>query len=204
MKKELPMIFAFILTVFGFTLSIKAQMDTVNSRRTPAISRDMRYTEWQLKELEKNGRKLTPDQQKLAFQQIKDDYEKIQEANLLFIKHLKETDHPDTKFVAHSLNDIKKSAERLLLNLALPADEKEVTIASKEMALPTKIKILNGLIIHFIKNPMFAEVSVLETENARQARQDLELIIIYCDNLKKNMREFENANSGATSSKTQN
>lgn len=153
-----------------------AQDPTVPSRRAPAISRDMRYREWILKELEKKGKKVTPGEE-INWKQIRDDFRSIQ----LESKSLRETassDPVDMKAVEISAGKIQKIAARLKSNLLLPeADEEKRRDEVGDVGVQTLVSALDGVIRRFVTNPTFDESSVLDIQLAIKARNDLDRVI---------------------------
>lgn len=168
-----------VLAVLVFYVShTLAQDPTVPSRRAPAISRDMRYREWILKELEKKGKKVTPGEE-LNWKQIRDDFRSIQ----LESKFLRETaanDPIDLKAVETSAGKIQKIANRLKSNLLLPQPEIEEKARQNkvdEVGMQTLVSALDGVIRRFVTNPTFDESAVLEIELAIKAGHDLDRVI---------------------------
>lgn len=155
-----------------------AQDPTVPSRRAPAISRDMRYREWILKELERKGRKATPGEE-LNWKQIRDDFRSIQ----LESKSLRETassDPIDLKAVETSAGKIQKIANRLKSNLLLPEPETEEKAQPNkvdDVGMQTLVSALDGVIRRFVTNPTFDDSAVLEIELAIKAGHDLDRVI---------------------------
>ena len=152
------------------------QDPTVPSRRAPAISRDMRYREWILKELERKGKKVTPGEE-INWKQISDDFRSIQlESNSL--RETASSDPVDMKSVEMSAGKIQKIAARLKSNLLLPEDDAEKPRDKVgDVGVQTLVSALDGVIRRFVTNPTFDESSVLDIELAIKARNDLDRVI---------------------------
>ena len=90
---------------------------------------------------------------------------------------------------------IRKRAERLNLNLALPESEKNgqasptIIEVSAQQLKPSVLK-LARLIFSFIDNPFFKEASVVDTQMTTKARRDLEDIIELSRQIKKNSEQL--------------
>lgn len=167
----------------------QAQQGTVPSRRTPAVTRDMRYREWMLKTLEKDNRKkLDPEQQRLAYAQMSDDFRLIQTANNQLLRAIGDWNNVDFRVVSETAGEIQKKASRLKKNLALsPAakTEAKASSADKELQLKTVLGMLDGLIARFVNNPLFKEADVIDTAHSAKAQRDLERIIEISGRVKK-------------------
>lgn len=146
------------------------------SRRAPAISRDMRYREWILKELERRNKKVQQAEE-INWKQISDDFRSIQlESNSLRDAAVK--DPIDLKVVEASAAKIQKTATRLKTSLLLPepeADEKRQEVG--DVGVQTLISALDGVVRRFVTNPIFDESAVLDIQLAVKARRDLDRVI---------------------------
>lgn len=138
----------------------------------------------------------------LAVVQIKEDYVRIQVVNSDLARAASQGGALDLKFVAKSASEIRKRAERLKHNLALPEPEKAAARPSAEAGdeqarLRASVSTLGKLITGFVRNPIFREVGVVDARSAVTARRDLEEIIGLSDRLKK---ESERLNKAAQKS----
>ncbi len=168
----------------SFCFNCAAQDPTIPSRRAPAISRDMRYREWVLKELERRGRE-TRKQEEVNWKQIRDDFRSIQlESDSL--RQAASTTPVDSKTVADSAAKIHKTATRLKSGLLLPEDEVERKATEiGDVSMQTIVSALDGTIRRFVTNPTFDEAAVLDLKLAIRARHDLDRIIVLSREVKK-------------------
>ena len=128
---------------------------------------------------EKRGpKKKDPE---LALAELQEDFTQIQLHNKDLVLKTDKSPGLDAKFVAKEATEIRKRAERLLSNLALPeapANGPPVTdVAVEPLAIKKAIVKMGWLIYGFTKNPMFKEAQVIETVSAEKARRDLDLIL---------------------------
>jgi hypothetical protein len=165
--------------------AVNAQDPTINSRRTPPASRDMRYREWSMKSMEKNSAR-TPEEQKLAWSQIREDFKRIQVIDKDIAKHRASSEILDTKLVEKAATEIHKCAARLQVNLMFPKETAAPGEKSQnEYQISTLLSGLSGLIKRFVNNPVFGEVEVLDVQAAAAAKRDLERIIELSEQIKK-------------------
>ena len=165
--------------------AVNAQDPTINSRRTPPASRDMRYREWSMKSMEKNSAR-TPEEQKLAWSQIREDFKRIQVIDNDIAKHRASSEILDTKLVEKAATEIHKCAARLQVNLMFPKETAAPGEKSQnEYQISTLLSGLSGLIKRFVNNPVFGEVEVLDVQAAAAAKRDLERIIELSEQIKK-------------------
>jgi hypothetical protein len=165
--------------------AVNAQDPTINSRRTPPASRDMRYREWSMKSMEKNSAR-TPEEQKLAWSQIREDFKRIQVIDNDLAKHRASSETLDTKLVGKAAAEIQKCAARLQVNLMFPKEAAAPGEKSQnEYQMSTLLSGLSGLIKRFVNNPVFGEVEVLDVQAAAAAKRDLGRIIELSEQIKK-------------------
>jgi len=165
--------------------AVNAQDPTINSRRTPPTSRDMRYREWSMKSMEKNSAR-TPEEQKLAWSQIREDFERIQVIDNDFVKHRASSEIPDTKLLEKAAAEINKCAARLRVNLMFPKETAAPGEKSpNEYQMSTLLSGLSGLIKRFVNNPVFGEIEALDVQAASAAERDLGRIIELSEQIKK-------------------
>lgn len=129
---------------------------------------------------------------KLALAELQEDFKKIQVANLEMIRTLSKGGTPDLKFFADSAAEIKKRAARLKVNLVLPEpenkEEKRVIQDSPMSIDQLKRSILNlgKLVYNFVKSPFFREIDVVNPDEGKKVRQNLDDIIELSERIKKN------------------
>ena len=131
---------------------------------------------------------------RLALAEITEDYERIQLVNHDLAKAASGPGAPDLKLAAASVSEIRRRAERLLTNLALPempADMERVRIpAEGEEHLRPSLVMLRKLVERFVRSPLFREVNVVDAQVSTRARRDLEGIIELSGRLKKDCERY--------------
>ena len=132
----------------------------------------------------------------LALVQIKEDYVRIQEVNRDMVQAASAGGVLDLKFVAKSASEIRKRAERLKSNLALPEPEKAAdrpkAVAGADSAhLKASLLTLGRLVAVFVRNPIFREVNVVDAQQSVKASRDLQQIIELSGRLKKDSERLD-------------
>src|SRR6266850_3521794 len=160
--------------------------------------RDLDLRSWNLKILqlqhERESKGRPPVKQALA--QLQEDFSRLQIVNKNLLRAALSNNTLDLKFVSKSVAEIRKRAERLNFNLALPEVEKPVALpamatpASPQQVQPSVLK-LGRLIFSFIDNPFFKEASVVDTQLTTKARRDLEDIIELSGQIRKTSELME-------------
>lgn len=170
----------FVLIILVGASTVIAQDPTVSSRRTPSMSRDMRYREWTLKDMEKRGKKKLPEQQELVWSEINEDYKRIQILNNELLDLSRGREELDFELIGKAAAEIHKRGARLKSNLALPsesANDGAAIAGTNDLQIRTLLSALSGLIVRFVRNPIFDEPDVLDTQAVVRARKDLERVI---------------------------
>ncbi len=159
----------------------------------------MRYREWILKDLERNRRKVPEKRQPLDWAQIKEDFEQMQMVSNNMRRSVTTTADGvlDYKFISSATSEIKKRASRLKSNLSLPLDEQLQPSKIDGLQMRTLLSALDGLIIRFVKNPIFKTAGVVDAEQSVKARRDLERIIEISDKIRKDAEESKKNNKNA-------
>lgn len=135
----------------------------------------------------RSGEKRDP---RLAFTQIREDFLRLQVVNNDLARAARGGGQLDLKLVAKSASEIKKRAERLRLNLALPeAEENAKAAASQPPAdleqLRTALSRLDGIVLRFANNLHAKGVRSLDAESSGRLRLDLEAIVALSGRVKK-------------------
>jgi len=121
--------------------------------------------------------------EELRMSEIAEDYRDLQQVNNKMMASAMRAAEPDYKMVAGSLADIRRRAERLRENLALPApgekDEKRPEPKPFEDAKGMKAALLalDRSIMSFVRSPLFKNTDVLDAEAAARASRDLADVI---------------------------
>lgn len=158
--------------------------------------REMLAREIDLMMLEKQARRPTERREpSLAYQQIREDYARLQVVYNDMVRAVKQGGALDPKFVAKSAEEMKKCAGRLKFNLALPEPEKGTKRPKSEggveaSQLKPALSALGERIDGFVKNPMFKEVKVVDAQWSAKARHDLEEIIELSDGIKRSSKKL--------------
>ena len=127
---------------------------------------------------------------RLAVAQIREDFLRLQVTNNELARAVSGGRQLDLKLVAKSASEIKKRAERLKLNLALPeADGSEKVPASSPPADPEQLRValsrLDGIVLRFT-NALYAKgVGRFDAQSSARLRLDLEAIIGLSERVKK-------------------
>lgn len=185
----------FALAVFPTVVAAQA---VDRDRERAENERDLDLRSWNLRILSlqynrnKNRSRPNPEQ---ALAQLQKDFSQLQVLNRSLLLAALSNKPLDPKFVTKSVSEIKKRAERLNENLALPEPEKtpEQTgaqaLASSPQLKPSVLK-LGRLIFSFVDNPFFKEASVVDTQLTTKARRDLEDIIELSGQIRKSSEQL--------------
>jgi hypothetical protein len=135
---------------------------------------------------------------RLAFAQIREDYVRIQVINNELAQAVASGGQLDLKLVTHSTAEIRKRADRLMLNLALPdSDETEarpkVTVGTEPAQLKTALGSLDEMILKLVRNPLFRNPKLVDARESPAVRRDLKEIIELSAQLKKRSEQLSKA-----------
>ena len=127
---------------------------------------------------------------RLAVAQIREDFLGLQVINNELARAVSGGRQLDLKLVAKSASEIKKRAERLKLNLALPeADGGEKVPASSPPAGPEQLRValsrLDGIVLRFTNALHAKGVGRFDAQSSNRLRLDLEAIIGLSERVKK-------------------
>ena len=191
---------AAIVLALAIFPSVNAQSPRDRDREREANERDLELRSWNLRLISVNARKpryRQPNVQQ-ALAQLQEDFTRLQIVNKNLGRAAIANGALDFKFVSKSVSEIKKRAERLNNNLALP--EPEMTNANPPSAaavhpgqLKASVLKLVRLVYRFVDNPFFKEASVVDTQLTSEARRDLEQIIELSEQIKKSGGKPDNA-----------
>lgn len=135
---------------------------------------------------------------RLAFTQIREDFLRLQVVNNDLARATSGGGQLDLKLVAKSAAEIKKRAERLKLNLALP----EAAEGEKPSALPppadveqlrTALARMDGIILRFANGLHAKGVKRFDEESSARLRLDLQAIIALSGRVKKGCEKLGEA-----------
>lgn len=194
--KFVLMIIATIVFALAVFPTVTAQ--AVNKDKERAENeRDLDLRSWNLRILSlqynKNKHKSRPNPQQ-ALEQLQQDFSRLQVVNNSLLRTALSNPALDPKFVSKSVSEIKKRAERLDKNLALPEPEKppdraELQALTDSPQLKPSVLKLGRLIFSFVDNPFFKEASVVDTQLTTKARRDLEDIIELSGQIKRSSEQ---------------
>ena len=127
---------------------------------------------------------------RLAFAQIREDFLRLQLVNNDLMRSVSGEGQLDFKLVAKSASEIMKRAERLKLNLALPAAaDGEKPPASPIPADPQQLRValsrLDGIVLRFTNALHAKGVRRFDAQSSTRLRLDLEAIIGLSGRVKK-------------------
>ncbi len=158
--------------------------------------RQMRDRELALRNLERDRNRVTTDQQlRLPYEQINEDFKRIQIVNNELMSAAYGSAALDFRNVSEATAEIKRRASRLKTNLVLPdidKDEKRQKSqdATEAAQLKSALSALDKLIMSFVTNPVFKSTGVVDSQLSVKARRDLEDIIELSDRIKKNAEKL--------------
>ena len=138
-----------------------------------------------MEEMSREMGKGTPPRksEELRLSEIAEDYRDLQQVNNKMMAAAMRAAAPDYKMIAGSAADIRRRAERLRENLALPApgekDQKGPEPKPFEDAAGMKAALLalDRSIMSFVRSPLFKNTDVLDAEAAAKASRDLADVI---------------------------
>ncbi|HWW75041.1 MAG TPA: hypothetical protein VNZ44_06590 [Pyrinomonadaceae bacterium] len=136
------------------------------------------------------------EEQRLALAQIKEDYVRLQVVNKDLSKAASQKEALDLKEVVKSTAEMKRRAERLLENLALPELQEEAARSKpndieREEQLKASLLALGQLVERFVRNPIFREVNVIDAQSSTRARRDLQSIITISERLRRESEKLD-------------
>ena len=139
-----------------------------------------------------------PREPRLAFAQIREDFLRLQVVNNDLARAASGGGELDLKLVAKSAAEIRKRAERLKENLALPeAAEGEKVPASPPPADPGQLRAalsrLDGIVLRFANALHAKGVGRFDVQSSARLRLDLEAIIGLSGRVKKGSEKLAEA-----------
>ena len=188
------------LAFLASVCALSARAQSSSTRTIERLLRERQRTVY-LREVEEKMRRPAErpaeEEMRLALSQITEDYEHIQTVNNDLARAVSDPNALDLKLAAESTSEIRKRAERLLNNLALPelsADVERVRMPEEgEGQLRPSLGMLRRLVERFVRSPLFREVNVIDAQTAERARRDLEGIIELSGRLKRDCERYGKA-----------
>lgn len=187
--KPVAQTIAALVLLPAFALAAQGQ---ARSRPDPVQRELQRQLQQEMMEraLEEGPRDPVERDRRLAVEQIREDYMRIQVVNNELVLAAMRGGVLDLKLVTKTSAEIRKRAERLRHNLVLPEPDKAAERAraeagDEEARLRASVLALGKLVAGFVRNPIFREVKVVDAQSAVRARRDLEEIIELSGEVKK-------------------
>lgn len=145
---------------------------------------------------ERYHRSGEPREPRLAFAQIREDFLRLQVVNNDLARTVSGGGQLDLKLVAKSASEIKKRAERLKLNLALPeSSDEEKSPAAPAPADPEQLRValsrMDGIIRRFANNLHTKGVGRFDAQASVRLQRDLEAIVSLSGRVKKSSEKLE-------------
>ena len=127
---------------------------------------------------------------KALLKQISEDFRDIQALNNKMMADTWSREEPNYDFISDMISQIRGKANRLKLNLPLPAaqnsDRKEFHLDDVDVKqFRAALLVLDKSIMSFVTNPIFRETKVVEMKMAAQASGDLETVLQLSGQIKK-------------------
>jgi hypothetical protein len=121
--------------------------------------------------------------EELRMSEVAEDYRDLQQVNNRMMSAVMRAKEPDYGLINKSAADIRRRAERLRENLALPAPESkggakaEPKPAADAAGMKAALLALDRSIMSFVRSPLFKNTDVLDAEAAAKAARDLAEVI---------------------------
>lgn len=148
----------------------------------------------ELERVSRDAKKATPatkEDRERQFQEIKEDFERIQHSQSEIVDGYTKAKTVDYQRISENAEEVHVGAKRLMGNLFPPTEQKkgDKKVEKVEVPLPTEVKALivelDNAIGAFTSNPMFTNPQVVSVEDNSKAKAELEKIIAVSSALKK-------------------
>jgi hypothetical protein len=117
----------------------------------------------------------------LLLKQIREDFRDLQNLNNRMMSEAWAREALDYGFVADMISQIRKTANRLKVNLNLPkpgeVNNGRRSYPSNHKDFRASLLIFDKTIMRFVTNPVFQNANTIDVIQATRARQDLETVI---------------------------
>jgi len=137
-----------------------------------------------LRQLEKQAQTPPkPEAVSLALAQIGEDYERVQVINNRMMAAVMSAPAPDYRLIAETTGELRRRAERLRLNLALPKGDGAEGARAKYQPpadgaqMKAALLLLDRSLMSFVRSPVFKNIEVVEAAAATRAGRDLDDVI---------------------------
>ena len=160
----------------GSDRNLKDSVSDVKGRsiEMDRVERDAKKAESRARE-EKRESPAAPN-----FEQIKEDFERIQIINGDVLQAPATIAKPDYERISESAAEVQKRATRLKSNLFPPKSKKQAKkdeASSEDQELKSLLTLLDKSIGSFTQNPMFQNTKVVTPQDSTEAEKDLDAII---------------------------
>jgi hypothetical protein len=134
-------------------------------------------------------------EQRLSYEQLSEDFKRIQLINNDLVAAASRDAALDLKFVTRSAGEIRKLAARLKDNLVLPEPSKgskrfQAEVEPESAQLKSSLLALGKLVAGFAHNPVFKEPNIVDAQLSAKARLDLEDIIVLSEQVRKSSEKL--------------
>ena len=182
------LITAFALSAQGQTITAAERAARERMAREAAESEEREMMLASVERYHRSGERRP--EPRLAVAQIREDFVRLQVVNNDLARAVAGGGQLDFKLVAKSAAEIRKRAERLKLNLALPeAAGGEKSPAASTPADPEQLRAalsrLDGVILRFAQDLHAKGLKRLDAESSAKMRRDLEEIVALSGRVKK-------------------
>lgn len=188
---------AFVIIFLSLgALHDRAQAQTAREVR---LNKTIEARQKDLFDLERRrDRAAKPPEQKLLYQQLKQDFEQLQVINNNLSLVVSSARTLDYERIGNDAAEIRKRALRLKANLSLPEPGKTERLKKNEEgstpeALKSALNDLDLLIKGFVENPVFQRLNVMNVGYSMKASRDLEDIIKSSEQIHKRAEALSKA-----------
>jgi hypothetical protein len=178
--------------------SVTSGAERASRERMASEAADSEEREMALALIERYHRSGEKREPRLALAQIREDFLRLQVVNNDLAKAVSGGGQLDLKLVAKSTSEIKKRAERLKENLALPEAEEGAKAPPGQAPadleqLRTALSRLDGIILRFVNNLHARGVGRFDAQASGRLRRDLEAIVSLSERVKKSSEKLGEA-----------
>jgi hypothetical protein len=176
-----------------------------NTPSTQSVSKnaeqEMMNREWNLTHVPDTVNQQFRKQEVSLFRQISEDFRRIQIVNNQTMQAVFVNKSFDYKLIGSATDEIRKRAQRLRQNLALPktpgTDARQNNVGTQNSLDQEQLKVslvtLDHSVMGFVMNPLFKLPNVLDTRLAETAGRDLDRIIQFSDVIRRNVEKLARA-----------
>jgi len=153
-----------------------------SGKETENTFKELKSRASELERIRRENNAPRENEPKLNLSAINEDFTKIQVINTEKLQKNSASGNINFQAIAKASKDIKKRALRLKNNLFPTDSDEDLKTELKEdfsvLKLNDLIIALDNSIYHFISNPLFKNLRLLKTDDARKAQDEIKKIII--------------------------